>query len=606
MNCSFLLIGHRGSGKTTLGKQLAQARALPFIDLDEAISAREGRPAAELVIDDEHRFRRLEHDMLHELLSGGENAVIAVGGGCLFFPDGIRTIWMYREGWEETALRDRARLRPELSPAEEISWMKTTREEQYRRHAHLCLHIERDCPEEEAARRLIFLSGWLAEVTGSPALKKSWIVPRDKEDLSRAEADVRLFAMAGVELRSDMFPELPEPTVPWMASLRGDDADFFQCAREASVFDCDSSFLRCLNLKGLTPRPLILSSHPDDVYKEFFDFLISLPAWASSHAPDWAEGVMLKYAPRVKSWVELRYANQLYKVYERDGHRINFLPQGKNWKWMRIQRLFHGNDINYLSTGCLEHSHRPPTLDYLLPHAIGNHARDLYGVIGKPVEQSVGDIFHRALSLESDNGNATYLKIPVSPEEVDNCLHLLPQIGFRGLSVTAPLKSTILESNFVGTEHDIRSGNTLALVKGSFLLYDTDELGMLAALEAIEQDGVTPGSTILFGGGGVTASVTRALAARGWGPVHHIRARDGWTEQQSEDVRLIIDASGAEHIDHGNAPHCNAWLDLRYRNLPPSPPQAERFYGGMTFYKRQALAQRRIWGMTPCDTHPLL
>ncbi|MBE0645029.1 MAG: hypothetical protein IH600_13175 [Bacteroidetes bacterium] len=606
MNCSFLLIGHRTSGKSVLGRRLAEARGIRFIDLDELIAEREGRSATDLVTENETQFRRLEQEVLHELATHSQDAVIATGGGCESWPVGIRTIWLYREGWEESALRDRARLRPRLSPEEEITWMKDSREERYRRAAHLCVHIERNCGEDEAARRLIFLAGWLADAAGTPGMKKSWVVPRDAADLPHAEADARLFGLAGVEIRSDVFPDPPEPAVPWLASLRSDDATFFQRSASATAFDCDTGFLRCLDLHGLDPRPLYLSSHPDDVYKEFFDFLIGLPSWVEKSLPSWYPQLLLKYAPRVKSWVELRYANQLYKVYEKEGNRISFLPQGKNWKWMRAQRLFHGNDVNYISTGCLEHSQRPPSLDYFLPHVVGDHARDFYGIIGQPVEHSFGDIFHRALSLESDRGAAGYMKIPLTATEIDNCLHLLPQIGFKGLSVTSPLKTAVFGSNFVGTELAITSGNTLSLVKGSFLLYDTDQAGMEAALEVIESDGVTPGSALVFGSGGVTPAITRALESRGWGPISVLRARDGWGEHAASTVQLVVDASGQDAAQKADAPACVAWLDLRYRNLPPQPPRAERFYSGMTFYKQQALAQRRLWGMADCADHPLL
>jgi hypothetical protein len=345
--------------------------------------------------------------------------------------------------------------------------------------------------------------------------------------------------------------------------------------------------------------------------------------------------------------VELRYANQLYKVYENAGKRITFLPQGKNWKWMRVQRLFRGNDLNYLSTGCLEHSLRPPSLDYFLPHAVGNHARDFYGVIGDPVEHSFGDVFHRALSLAAtdarqhnpssakdsavgndqrstsssfdsgtghdgidETGTETYVKIPLKRAEIDNCLHLLPQIGFRGLSVTSPLKSAVFESNFVGTDQDITAGNTLALIRGSFLLFDTDQLGMEAALAEIEADGIAPGTVAIFGSGGARDALTRALEQRGWGPIEIVRARDGWGELTSRGFTLVVDASGSsgsEHtLRHTNAPTCRVWFDLRYRDIPPPPLRAERFYSGMTFYKHQALAQRRLWGLPETNGHPLL
>lgn len=606
MNRSFLLIGHRTSGKTVLGRRLAEARGLAFLDLDDIIEAREGRSAAELVTEDESRFRRLEQELLIELVAERRPAVIATGGGCIAWPLGIRTIWIYREGWEKSAIEQRRRLRPDLSADQEIAWMRSTREERYRRAAHLRLHLERGCGEDEAARRLVFFADWLVDASGKPGLAKSWMVPRDADDLSRAVADAALFGLAGVEIRSDVFADPPAVDVPVLASLRTEDQTFFQRAEGAAAFDCDASLLRFLDLRGLEPRPLVLSSHPDDVFKEYFDFLTDLDRWVEQALPDWKRGLHLKWAPRIKSWVELRYANQLYKVYEKAGNRLTFLPQGKNWKWMRVQRLFHGNDLNYLSTGCQEHSQLPPTIDYFLPHVLGNHARDFYGIIGDPVEHSIGDVFHRALSLNIDDGAQTYVKIRLKTAEIDNCLHLLPQLGFKGLSVTSPLKKAISESNFVGSESELTAGNTLALIKGSFLLFDTDQTGMEAALARIELDGVFPGTVVIFGSGGVLPALTRALERRGWGPIEVVRARDGWSSFSSPQVTLVVDASGGDGNQHVSAPACKAWLDLRYRDVPPPPVQAERFYNGMTFYVQQALAQRSLWGLPEADGNPFL
>lgn len=607
MKCSFLLIGHRTSGKTVLGAMLADMRGVPFVDVDDIIEARSGRRAAEFVADDEAGFRDLEQRIVTELAEDPTPRIIATGGGCTAWPMGIRTIWIFREGWEESALRERQRLRPTLTPEEEISWMRTTRELRYRRAAHLCLHIERGCSVNDAAARLGVLAGWLADVAGSSGMAKSWIVPRDPTDLTRAIADATLFGMAGVEIRSDVFPDPPNLTVPWLASLRTEDPTYFQKCASATAFDCDVTLLRCLELDGLAPRPLILSAHPDDVFKEYFHFLTSLTEWIANTRPLWHDELKLKWAPRVKSWVELRYAFQLYKEFEKKGRPVSFLPQGKNWSWMRIQRLFNGNELNYISPGCLEHSLRPPSLDYFLPHMMGAHARDYFGVIGDPVEESFGDVFHRALSLSSDQDHhATYVKIPLRESELDNCLHLLPQLGFKGLSVTSPLKRVVVHSNFVGMDSPLEAGNTLVLTRGSFLLYDTDETGMNAALENIERDGIPPGDVALFGTGGVSPAVTRALVFRGWGPITHIRARDGWGELSTSAFTLVVDASGGDDNEHVDAPVCRAWLDIRYRDIPAPPPQAERFYNGMLFYKAQAMAQRSLWGLPPCRSHPLL
>ena len=68
MKHSFLLIGHRASGKSTLGQALAKRFRLPFTDLDAVIEAAEGASAAELVAKDEAAFRLLETDALAGLL----------------------------------------------------------------------------------------------------------------------------------------------------------------------------------------------------------------------------------------------------------------------------------------------------------------------------------------------------------------------------------------------------------------------------------------------------------------------------------------------------------------------------------------------------------
>ena len=606
MGSIFLLIGHRATGKSTLGGALAAARGIPHIDLDLEIERRGGRSAAELVAKDEAKFRMTENNLLREIISREEPAVISVGGGLQEYPSGVFTVWISRDGWEEDAIANRDRLRADLSPGEEIAWMRETREERYRRAAHCRLHIERGCGAQEAAGRLALLADWLEGAAGSPAMRRSWMLPRDGDDVTRCAADAILFGMAGVELRSDRFDEFPVLNMPWLASLRSDEDGFFERAKDAAAFDCDASLLHKLDLRGLAPRPLILSTHPNDVYREFFEYLISLPDWIEKAWPEWKDFLILKYAPRVKSWIELRYAYQLYKVYEKQGGRITFLPQGKPWRWVRAMRLVSGNESNYVSSGCEEHSHLPPSLDYFLPHVQEPAPEVFYGVVGRPVENSVGDVFHRAMSLATDGGKDSYFKIPLSPAEIDNCLHLLPQFGFRGLSVTAPLKTAMVESNFVGCERELPAGNTLAYVKGSFLLYDTDEEGMLAALTEIEARGLQPGSALVFGSGGVSHALRRALKTRGWDPIDVVSAREGWGVHANADVTLVVDASGGRADAAKDAPRARAWLDLRYRDIPRAPAGVAHVFSGMTFFKAQAMAQRRLWGCAEVKNHPLL
>ncbi len=81
-----VLVGFMGAGKTTAGRLLAESLGVPFVDVDEAIVAVQGRSVADIfAADGEAGFRRIEADRIAELL-GGEEAVVALGGGALGTP----------------------------------------------------------------------------------------------------------------------------------------------------------------------------------------------------------------------------------------------------------------------------------------------------------------------------------------------------------------------------------------------------------------------------------------------------------------------------------------------------------------------------------------
>ena len=80
-----VLIGLRGSGKTTLGRLLAARRAVPFIDLDDRIVAGSGHASVSALFraEGEPAFRAAEARALEAVLADcpGDGAVIALGGG---------------------------------------------------------------------------------------------------------------------------------------------------------------------------------------------------------------------------------------------------------------------------------------------------------------------------------------------------------------------------------------------------------------------------------------------------------------------------------------------------------------------------------------------
>lgn len=78
---TIVLVGFMGAGKSSVGRLLARRLRRRFVETDDVIVAREGRPIPEIFrTDGEGRFRQLEGAVV-EALTRGEAAVVATGGG---------------------------------------------------------------------------------------------------------------------------------------------------------------------------------------------------------------------------------------------------------------------------------------------------------------------------------------------------------------------------------------------------------------------------------------------------------------------------------------------------------------------------------------------
>jgi shikimate kinase len=78
------LVGYRGTGKTTVGKILADRLNLRFLDADLEIEARAGRSIVTIFADSgEPVFRDWEEHTLRELAEQHPEAILASGGGAV-------------------------------------------------------------------------------------------------------------------------------------------------------------------------------------------------------------------------------------------------------------------------------------------------------------------------------------------------------------------------------------------------------------------------------------------------------------------------------------------------------------------------------------------
>lgn len=90
------LLGYMGSGKSYLGKRLAQNINFDFLDLDELIELKNEQSISDIFVEKgEKYFRQTESECLKSL-KNQENIVVALGGGTPCFFDNMN--WINEQG----------------------------------------------------------------------------------------------------------------------------------------------------------------------------------------------------------------------------------------------------------------------------------------------------------------------------------------------------------------------------------------------------------------------------------------------------------------------------------------------------------------------------
>lgn len=166
------LTGYRGSGKSTVGRLLAEQLNRPVVDTDDMVEASAGKSIRQ-IFEEEHEagFRLREAAMVAQAAARTEPSVIALGGGAILSPANQRVLassgrvvwlqgspaqlWARIAGDSHTILR-----RPKLSQQndyDEIVEVLARREPIYRQMANLIVATDLRTPDEIAAEIIDWL-----------------------------------------------------------------------------------------------------------------------------------------------------------------------------------------------------------------------------------------------------------------------------------------------------------------------------------------------------------------------------------------------------------------------------------------------------------------
>lgn len=238
------------------------------------------------------------------------------------------------------------------------------------------------------------------------------------------------------------------------------------------------------------------------------------------------------------------------------------VSMGKEGQISRVLGPLIGNPITYASLEDQENSLGQVSakiLDLRYRYKKLSRQTSAYGLIGNPIELSIGDIFHNE-AFDSEGLDAIYIKINVKPSDLPEFLQLARQLPFRGLSVTMPLKECIIpyldEVDEDGQE--IGAVNTLLVEEGRISGFNTDGIG---ALNAIERHlNVYGKRMVIIGTGGASRAIAYEALKRG--AVVMIVGRD---EDKAQNVASSLG------VRFGNI-HMPMQYDILVNTTPSSMP----------------------------------
>ena len=167
-----VLIGLPGSGKTTVGRLVAEQLQAGFMDIDAILIRKEGRPISLIFAEKgEQAFRVMETKEMDAAVAN-QPAVIAPGGGWAAQPGAIdaakpHALVIYLQTRPETAAQRAAPegTRPALMGEDPVARMRLLQKEreQFYRGAHAQVETERKSPPQvanEVVRLAQSSAGW--------------------------------------------------------------------------------------------------------------------------------------------------------------------------------------------------------------------------------------------------------------------------------------------------------------------------------------------------------------------------------------------------------------------------------------------------------------
>lgn len=570
-----LLVGHRGTGKTSLMRRMAPSNS---VDLDEEIERRSGQPVFELFKNrGEEIFRQWELTTIKEILrEAGPHTWISVGAGLRLDEVEFRgeIIWVRRDTDREgRVFLDRPRLDPSTDPLVEFRQRAKAREPIFARSADRTYTMPEGLAESDELEKKILcgdLEGTGGVVTLFPSHRRT--LPQLGAHLYELRDDL----LESEELMG-LFHKFPEEKILYSVRKNKFVPEYVRRSKCLIDWGLDGSYPDKEFVEEFADR-LILSSHGSH-REALLDFRLY------AKFP-----VRFKLSPVIESYDDLR---EVHQWWAQDPTHRHLLPRSSDGRWGWYRLWMKGKSaINFWREGGGSAEDQPTLYQWLAsPFGVERFA----AVLGAPVAHSWSPTEHRHFFAKF---GMPMWAVEVREGEWDRAMPFLRELGLQFASVTAPLKGKafrLCKPSELAAE--LESVNTLAWDEqaSQWRGHNTDLTGLAEAVL-----GLPSGPVAVWGGGGTLPVIGRVLPNSSAFSATKGHLRSGSKELQ-DLPKIVVWAAprGSELMwppDHWKP---EIVFDLNYKEDSPGREYAlrikARYVSGEKMFRAQAREQREYW-----------
>ena len=621
----YLIVGHRGTGKTLWLKKLKQVfstykgkKICVFLDLDKEIEKKTKRKITHWLLEGENpAFRKKEKAVLNYLINkykkSKKNVFIAVGAGLKNFspPDFCHVIHLIRETDPlGRVFQNRPFLTNKAKPFKEYNNLYPLREKFYQKIKDESFVLPEWDFNFKETEKLFFNLKKTKNLNFILTLNKNTL-PWEKKKWE-AFIEKRLnWGLSFFELRDDEFTQqeiklllklIPQKNQLLSFRKKGPSPNYFKhhCFKPScfknQIFK-QKSFYDWPLEKGCSPSfsPPVLSLHKRKNRESFKALCQKLVRYKADH---------FKLAVLVKNFKELWEGHQWFLE---DPHRRSFLPVSEpqnpgRWRWYR-QVFGPYMKMNFVRESLFGIPDQPFLYEYL--GSLFSQKKPLplvfSAVLGDPVTHSASPAFHRAFFARR---KMAFVKILLKEKEfTKQNLEILQKMGLIFSAVTSPLKKKAFKicDKTDSAVFPLRSVNTLINKAGVWKGFNTDIRGFLWIQKSLKKVLKPHQKVAVWGGGGVQPVLEKILSTK----TCFYSARTGKPKKQGslKNPEVIIWAVGRNRMPACQFPSPD-WrpklvMDLNYSSESPGLEYAlktgAKYISGKTFFHKQAKQQQCLF-----------